>query len=153
RARRLDGVRHGREPVAHRAARGEVDRAGLVHGNDLQPQAADEEALGRAAALPGPHRRGPRRRGLLPARGAALPRSRGGHGLSRAATGRTMKRILISEFMDAPAVAMLAARFDVDYRPQLVDDAAALAQALPDAHGWIVRNRTQVRGALLGAAG
>ena len=64
-----------------------------------------------------------------------------------------MKRILISEFMDQPAVAMLAAKFDVDYRPQLVDDAAALAQALPDAHGWIVRNRTQVRGALLEAAG
>lgn len=63
-----------------------------------------------------------------------------------------MKRILISEFMDESAVAQLAAKFDVDYRPQLVDDAAALARALADAHGWIVRNRTQVRGALLEAA-
>ncbi len=63
-----------------------------------------------------------------------------------------MKRILISEFMDETAVAALAARFDVDYRPQLVDDAAALAQALPHAHAWIVRNRTPVRGALLEAA-
>ena len=62
------------------------------------------------------------------------------------------KRIVISEFMDAPAVELLAARFEVDYRPKLVDDAAALAAALPGAEGWIVRNRTQVRGALLGAA-
>jgi len=61
-------------------------------------------------------------------------------------------RIVISEFMDAPAVEGLSARFDVDYRPRLVDDAAALAAALPGADGWIVRNRTQVRGALLAAA-
>ncbi len=63
-----------------------------------------------------------------------------------------MKRILISEFMDEPAVERLAARFDVDYRPALVDEAAALAAALPAADAWIVRNRTQVRGALLEAA-
>ena len=61
-------------------------------------------------------------------------------------------RIMISEFMDQPAVERLAARFDVDYRPRLVDDAAALAAALPGAGAWIVRNRTQVRGALLDAA-
>jgi len=61
-------------------------------------------------------------------------------------------RIVISEFMDAPAVERLSARFDVDYRPKLVDDNAALATALAGAQGWIVRNRTQVRGALLEAA-
>ena len=61
-------------------------------------------------------------------------------------------RIVISEFMDQPAVESLAGRFDVDYRPRLVDDAAALAQALPGAAGWIVRNRTGVRGSLLEAA-
>ena len=61
-------------------------------------------------------------------------------------------RIVISEFMDAPAVAALSARFDVDYRPKLVDDSAALEAALPGAQGWIVRNRTQVRGRLLEAA-
>ena len=61
-------------------------------------------------------------------------------------------RIVISEFMDAPAVERLAARFEVDYRPRLVDDAAALAAALPGADAWIVRNRTQVRGALLATA-
>ena len=45
-------------------------------------------------------------------------------------------RIVISEFMDAPAVEALASRFDVDYRPRLVDEPAALAQALADAEGW-----------------
>jgi (S)-sulfolactate dehydrogenase len=63
-----------------------------------------------------------------------------------------MKRIVISEFMDAPAVARLAERFEVDYRPELVDDAGSLASALAAADAWIVRNRTQVRGALLAAA-
>jgi (S)-sulfolactate dehydrogenase len=61
-------------------------------------------------------------------------------------------RIVISEFMDAPAVERLAARFDVDYRPRLVEEPATLAQALTDAEGWIVRNRTPVRGELLAAA-
>lgn len=61
-------------------------------------------------------------------------------------------RIVISEFMDAPAVERLQARFDVDYRPKLVDDLAALEAALPRADAWIVRNRTPVRGALLRAA-
>jgi (S)-sulfolactate dehydrogenase len=63
------------------------------------------------------------------------------------------RRIVISEFMDAPAVERLAAAFDVDYRPTLVDDPAALATALAAADAWIVRNRTQVRGAALAAAG
>jgi (S)-sulfolactate dehydrogenase len=62
------------------------------------------------------------------------------------------RRIIISEFMDQPAVDSLAARFDVDYRPRLVDDAAALAAALPGAAAWVVRNRTPVRGSLLEAA-
>lgn len=61
-------------------------------------------------------------------------------------------RIVISEFMDAPAVARLQQRFDVDYRPKLVDDPAALEAALPFADAWIVRNRTQVRGRLLESA-
>jgi len=61
-------------------------------------------------------------------------------------------RIVISESMDAPAVALLAREFDVDYRPALVDDPAALRKALADADGWIVRNRTQVRGEMLAVA-
>lgn len=64
-----------------------------------------------------------------------------------------MQRIVISENMDAPAVALLAREFDVDYRPALVDDEPALAAALGQAEAWIVRNRTQVRGAPLAAAG
>jgi len=63
-----------------------------------------------------------------------------------------MARILISEFMDAPAVESLRGSFDVDYRPKLVDEPAALIAALADAEAWIVRNRTQVRGAALDAA-
>jgi (S)-sulfolactate dehydrogenase len=63
-----------------------------------------------------------------------------------------MQRIVISENMDAPAVALLAREFDVDYRPTLVDDAQALSASLAQAEAWIVRNRTQVRGAALAAA-
>ena len=62
-------------------------------------------------------------------------------------------RIVISESMDAPAVERLRARFDVDYRPNLVDDGAALEGALAEARAWIVRNRTQVSGRALEAAG
>jgi (S)-sulfolactate dehydrogenase len=62
------------------------------------------------------------------------------------------QRIVISEFMDAPAVEWLAGRFDVDYQPRLVEDEAALQAALPGADAWIVRNRTPVRGKLLEAA-
>jgi (S)-sulfolactate dehydrogenase len=61
-------------------------------------------------------------------------------------------KIVISEFMDAPAVEKLRSRFDLDYRPKLVDDLAALAAALAEADAWIVRNRTPVRGPTLAAA-
>jgi (S)-sulfolactate dehydrogenase len=54
--------------------------------------------------------------------------------------------------MDAPAVEKLRGRFDVDYRPKLVDDPGALEAALGGVDAWIVRNRTQVRGRLLAAA-
>ncbi|HEX6635433.1 MAG TPA: hydroxyacid dehydrogenase [Usitatibacter sp.] len=63
-----------------------------------------------------------------------------------------MKRIVISEFMDAPALARLQEQFEVEYGPGLVDDPQALAKALASADAWIVRNRTQVRGELLAAA-
>jgi len=61
-------------------------------------------------------------------------------------------RIVISEFMDDAAVAGLAARFDVRYDKGLVDDREALRDGLRDADALIVRNRTQVDRALLGAA-
>ncbi|HEX4944221.1 MAG TPA: hydroxyacid dehydrogenase [Usitatibacteraceae bacterium] len=63
-----------------------------------------------------------------------------------------MQRIVISEDMDAPAVAFLARDFDVDYRPALALDVAGLSNALAQADAWIVRNRTMVRGAALAAA-
>src|SRR6187399_3175558 len=61
-------------------------------------------------------------------------------------------RIVISEFMDEPAVDMLRKQFDVVYDPKLVDQPDALPGALADADALIVRNRTQVRGDLLAAA-
>ncbi len=60
-----------------------------------------------------------------------------------------MPRIVITEFMDETAVEQLRGRFDTLYDPKLVDQPDALAQALTDAEAIVVRNRTQVRGALL----
>jgi (S)-sulfolactate dehydrogenase len=60
-------------------------------------------------------------------------------------------RIVIAEFMDADAVARLAAAHDTRYDAGLVDRPDELASALGDADALIVRNRTQVRGALLAA--
>ncbi len=62
-----------------------------------------------------------------------------------------MARIVIAEFMDPRAVARLAAQHDVLYDAQLVDDAARLADQARGADALVVRNRTQVRGALLDA--
>ena len=62
-----------------------------------------------------------------------------------------MKKIVITEFMDEAAVASLCATFNVVYDPKLVDDTKRLMTELPDADAVIVRNRTQVRGALLAA--
>lgn len=60
--------------------------------------------------------------------------------------------IVISEFMDIPAVDRLRQNGEVDYRPELVDDRQALCQSLGRAQALIVRNRTQVDAALLAAA-
>ncbi len=62
-----------------------------------------------------------------------------------------MARIVITEFMDERAVAQLAARHDVLYDATLVDDAPRLATEGAKADALVVRNRTQVRGALLDA--
>jgi (S)-sulfolactate dehydrogenase len=61
-------------------------------------------------------------------------------------------KIVISEFMDEAAVAQLQSRFDVVYDPTLVDQPDALAAQLQQAQALIVRNRTQVRAALLQGA-
>jgi (S)-sulfolactate dehydrogenase len=62
-----------------------------------------------------------------------------------------MTDIIITEFMDEAAVASLSARHSTLYDPKMVDDPARLALLLPEARALIVRNRTQVRGALLEA--
>ncbi|MCO6388439.1 hydroxyacid dehydrogenase [Aliihoeflea sp. 40Bstr573] len=64
-----------------------------------------------------------------------------------------MADIVISEFMDEAAVARLTARFDTLYDPKLVDDPERLTDLVRPARALIVRNRTQVRGALLESAG
>jgi (S)-sulfolactate dehydrogenase len=63
-----------------------------------------------------------------------------------------MPEIVISEFMDEAAIRASFAGRDVLYDPKLVDDPTRLAAAVRDARALIVRNRTQVRGALLEAA-
>lgn len=64
-----------------------------------------------------------------------------------------MSDVVISEFMDESAVSELQARFDVLYDPSLVNDPERLARELEGARALIVRNRTQVDGELLAAAG
>ena len=63
-----------------------------------------------------------------------------------------MAEIVISEFMDEAAVADLRALFDVLYDKTLVDRPEELAAAVSGCRALIVRNRTQVRGALLDGA-
>lgn len=62
-----------------------------------------------------------------------------------------LQKIVITEFMDQAAVDALQADFEVLYDPKLVDDSVRLHLAVADADAVIVRNRTQVRGALLAA--
>jgi (S)-sulfolactate dehydrogenase len=61
-------------------------------------------------------------------------------------------KILITEFMDEPAVAALRAKFDVRHDAKLADRRGELAAALADVDAVIVRNRTQVDQALLASA-
>lgn len=60
-------------------------------------------------------------------------------------------RIIITEFMDERAVALLQAKHDVLYVPTLVDDPSRLKAEAASADAIVVRNRTQVRGDLLAA--
>lgn len=62
-----------------------------------------------------------------------------------------MADIVITEFMDKDAVDGLAADYDVLYDQNLVDQLGRLNEIVVGARALIVRNRTQVRGALLNA--
>lgn len=63
-----------------------------------------------------------------------------------------MTDIVISEFMDEAAIRDQLGGFDVLYDPKLVDQPQRLHAALSDCRALVVRNRTQVRDALLAAA-
>lgn len=63
-----------------------------------------------------------------------------------------MPDIVISEFMDAPAVEELRAAHDTLYDPALVDDRPRLLAAVAGARALVVRNRTQVTAEVLAAA-
>lgn len=63
-----------------------------------------------------------------------------------------MPDIVIPEFMNETVVAELAADYDVLYDPEMLEVPLDLEVALRTAPAVIVRNRTQVRGALLEAA-
>jgi (S)-sulfolactate dehydrogenase len=63
-----------------------------------------------------------------------------------------MVDVVVPEFIDEQALAPLRDRYKVLYDPKLVGQHADLAAALSSALALIVRNRTQVRGALLEAA-
>src|SRR5690606_143889 len=60
--------------------------------------------------------------------------------------------IVISEFMDEPAVERLRQTAQVVYLPELVDNQDALFQEIANANALIVRNRTQVNAQLLAHA-
>ena len=63
-----------------------------------------------------------------------------------------MPYVVIAEFMDQAGVELLRRGFDTLYDPELVNKPEALAAALADCRGLLVRNRTQVCPALLSQA-
>jgi (S)-sulfolactate dehydrogenase len=63
-----------------------------------------------------------------------------------------MTDVVISEFMDETAIREHLGTFDVHYDPKLVDQPQRLHELLRNCCALVVRNRTQVRGALLEAA-
>ena len=63
-----------------------------------------------------------------------------------------MASVVITEFMDAPAVAALSTQLMVTYDPSLVDQPERLQSLLAEADAIIVRNRTQVDRQLLACA-
>jgi len=63
-----------------------------------------------------------------------------------------MSAVVITEFMDEPAVDTLSARLPTHYDPGLADAQERIPALLADATALIVRNRTQVTAALLEAA-
>ena len=71
---------------------------------------------------------------------------------ARPGVGLDPMLIVISEFIDDAAVAALVRDFDVRYDAALVEQPAELGVAVAGADALIVRNRTRVDAALIGAA-
>lgn len=63
-----------------------------------------------------------------------------------------MSHVVISEFMDEPAIDWLREGHDVTYDPNLVDEDERLRHVCATADGLIVRNRTKVDRALIESA-
>jgi len=63
-----------------------------------------------------------------------------------------MAEIVVSEFMTSEALALMEQRHSVHYDPTLWERADDLAAAVADARALIVRNKTQVRGAVFDTA-
>ena len=63
-----------------------------------------------------------------------------------------MMKVIITEFMDAPAVAALKSTFNTTYEETLVDRRAEMLAGLADCDALIVRNRTQVNAEVLSHA-
>ncbi len=63
-----------------------------------------------------------------------------------------MNAVVITEFMDEPAVAVLSARLETHYDPSLAEMQETIPALLENAAALIVRNRTLVTPALLAAA-
>lgn len=60
-----------------------------------------------------------------------------------------MPSVLITEFMDQPAIDLLSPRVDVTYAPELFADPAGLLEQVEGHDALIVRNRTQVNAAVV----
>src|SRR5262249_52960900 len=86
-----------------------------------------------------------------------LSHCRGADGAPLGHAGLTMEpegmRILVAEFMDEAAVALLASRFDTRYHATPVDRRPDLLLEVEAADALIVRNRVRVDADLLAAAG
>src|SRR5439155_23991312 len=61
-------------------------------------------------------------------------------------------RVVITEFMDEAAVALLVSRFETVYDPGLFERRGELLDAVGEAEAIVVRNRTLVDAELLAAA-
>ena len=63
-----------------------------------------------------------------------------------------MKKVVVTEFLDEEALATLRQKCSVVYDPELWERPGDIARQISDAHGLIIRNRTQMTAELVDAA-